>query len=111
MMKYLSLATLAFSASFYATNVSAQEIPQIDFNEIQKKFEEMTNQEFLKIDTNNDGEISLSEYQDYIVKQTIKDSEKSFAKLDTDNDGKISQQEYSAFMSGFTARIKDAIQN
>ncbi len=109
MMKYLSLAALALSAAFYAANVSAQETPQIDFNEIQKKFEEMTNQEFLKIDTNNDGTISLSEYQDYIVKQTLEGSEKSFAQFDKDNDGKISKDEYNGFMNRFTAKIQDAI--
>ena len=108
-MRNISIAGLAFVLALYSLNAQAQETPQIDFDEIQKKFDEITNQEFQKIDTNADGDISLEEYQDYIVKQTLATSEQSFAQFDKDGDKKISKQEYNAFMNGFTAKIQDAI--
>lgn len=108
-MKYLSLTALVLSVAFGVANVSAQEADPIDFEKIQQKFDEMTDKEFQKIDTNADGEVSLSEYQDYIVKQTLEGSEKSFAQFDKDGDGIISKDEYTGFMSGFTAKIQEAI--
>ena len=110
-MKKLSAAVLALAAGIYASAATAQKAPQIDLEEIQKRLDEMTNKEFQKIDTDSNGEISLKEYQDYIVKQTLAGSEKSFAQLDKNGDQKISPEEYAGFMSGFTSKLQGMIQN
>ena len=92
-MKKLSAAVLALAAGIYASAATAQEAPQIDLDEIQKRLDEMTNKEFQKIDADGNGEISLKEYQDYIVKQTLAGSEQSFAQLDKNNDNCIDMPE------------------
>ena len=110
-MKKLSAAVLALAAGIYASAATAQEAPQIDLDEIQKRLDEMTNKECQKIDTDGNGEISLKEYQDYIVKQTLAGSEQSFAQLDKNNDKKISPEEYAGFMSGFTTKLQGMLKN
>lgn len=78
---------------------------QIDFAQLQSKLQEISDEEFNKLDTNKDGSISQEEYIEYMVRETRKKSAKSFSQLDTDNDGKISKDEYNDFISQATGQM------
>ena len=83
------------------------ESKEFDINEIQAKMQEISDNEFKKLDSNGDNTISKQEYIDYLVAETKKKGEESFSQLDTDKDGNISKQEYDAFISKATGQMSE----
>ena len=63
-------------------------------------------EQFAKIDTNGDGEISEEEFLDYKMEETKKVTAKVFSKLDTDKSGGISEEEYSQTVSNIINKMK-----
>lgn len=66
----------------------------------------MIHEQFAKIDTNSDGEISQEELVNYKVEETKKVTEKIFEKLDTDKNGTISEEEYSQIVANIVNQLK-----
>ncbi len=66
----------------------------------------MIHEQFAKIDTNSDGEISQEEFLDYKMEETKKVTAKVFEKLDTDKNGTISEAEYSQTVANIVNQLK-----
>lgn len=94
-----------------ALGVKAQIPANIDMEAISKQVNQLAEGEFQKMDKNNDGKISLAEYQEYIIQQTLVSSEKTFKQLDKNNDEAISADEYQDFMGMFTGQLGGMMKN
>ncbi len=66
----------------------------------------MIHEQFAKIDTNSDGEISQEEFLEYKLEETKKVTAKVFEKLDTDKNGTISEAEYSQTVANIVNQLK-----
>ena len=66
----------------------------------------LIHEQFAKIDTNGDGEISEEEFLDYKMEETKKVTAKGFSKLGTDKSGGISEEEYSQTVSNIINQLK-----
>ncbi len=66
----------------------------------------MIHEQFTKIDTNSDGEISQEELVEYKLEETKKVTAKIFEKLDTDKNGTISEEEYSQTVANIVNQLK-----
>ena len=78
---------------------------QLDFAQLQAKLQEISDEEFNKLDKDKDGNISQEEYIDYMIEETRKKSAESFSQLDTNKDGKISKEEYNEFVNKATGQM------
>lgn len=96
------LAIPALARADVSTKTPSQ---QIDFAQLQAKLQEISDEEFNKLDTDKDGNISQEEYIEYMVQETRKKSAKSFSQLDTNKDGKISKDEYNEFVNQATGQM------
>ncbi len=63
-------------------------------------------EQFAKIDTNGDGEISQEEFLAYKQEETKKVTAKIFEKLDTDKSGGISEEEYAQTVNTILSQLK-----
>lgn len=63
-------------------------------------------EQFSKIDTNGDGEISQAEFLAYKQEETKKITAKIFEKLDTDKSGGISEAEYAQTVNTILSQLK-----
>lgn len=71
----------------------------------------MIHEQFAKIDTNADGEISQEEFLNYKIEETKKVTAKIFEKLDTDKNGAISEEEYSKIIANIMNQLKKMSEN
>lgn len=71
----------------------------------------MIHEQFAKIDTNADGEISQEELLNYKIEETKKVTAKIFEKLDTDKNGAISEEEYSKIIANIMNQLKKMSEN
>ena len=71
----------------------------------------MIHEQFAKIDTNSDGEISQEEFLNYKMEETKKVTAKVFEKLDTDKNGAISEEEYSQIVTNIMNQLKKISEN
>jgi Ca2+-binding EF-hand superfamily protein len=72
-------------------------------NEAEQAIKKRQQEEFQKLDTNKDGQLSLAEYQGgAIIKARAGAGDERLKQLDTNKDGKITQAEFGAeFLSRF----------
>jgi len=63
-------------------------------------------EQFSKIDSNGDGEISQEEFLAYKQEETKKVTAKVFKKLDTDKSGGISETEYAQTINNILGQLK-----
>lgn len=66
----------------------------------------LIHEQFAKIDTNGDGEVSQEEFLNYKLAETKKVTAKVFQKLDTDKSGGISEEEYSQTVNNIINKLK-----
>lgn len=66
----------------------------------------LIHEQFTKIDTNGDGEISQEEFLNYKLEETKKVTTKVFEKLDSDKNGSISEEEYSQTVNNIINQLK-----
>lgn len=106
-LKFLGLLT----AGLWPFLVEAQNIPNIDFSAVQKQMEKISDGEFRSMDKDNDGKVSLEEYQDYLIRQTLASSSQTFKRLDKNGDGSISAEEYNQFMDLVNGQLNGLMKN
>lgn len=105
-IKYVLLCGLAMVPALAHADVSTKVTSQqFDFAQLQAKLQEISDEEFNKLDKDKDGNISQEEYIDYMIEETRKKSAESFSQLDTNKDGKISKEEYNEFVNKATGQM------
>lgn len=93
----------------------AQEAMQIPANtspeQIKTVFEEAMKAEFTKIDANNDGKLSKTEFLNYQLAEIKAKSGDNFDKLDRNLDGFLSEEEIFDAMQATMQKMGEQIQN
>lgn len=83
MQRLFTLAVLALVAASFATSAHAQDKKKKD-----------PDQQFAKMDANNDKKLSLDEFKGKRQGDKADAAEKAFKRLDKDNDGSVSLEEF-----------------